>query len=334
MSIFCLAALICFVGMGDPGNETMDLKPRNFKLNYGAEILGLPAGANVKIWIPIPKSDELQKVITVDGSIPGGQLNHAKDPVYDNTIGFFETMSTANPIQFDIQYAVIRNESKPGLSVKKPLTPAERKRFLTANKMVPTEGEPLKLLKGQEFAGSTMDTGLALYEIVETFMTYDKSKPGYGNGDVLWACSSKTGNCTDFHSLFISLARSRQIPARFEIGFPIPKDKTSGTLGGYHCWAWFFTDEQGWVAVDISEADKHSEMKDYYFGRLTPDRVAFSTGRDIELRPPSKSGPLNYFVYPHVEVDGEVWPRKEIKLKLSFEDIKFSNSNTQTLIEN
>ena len=72
----------------------------------------------------------------------------------------------------------------------------------------------------------------------------------------------------------------------------------------------------------ISEADKHPEMKRYYFGRLTPDRVAFSTGRDIQLVPKSKSGPLNYFVYPHVEVDGKVWPKDKIKLELSYKDIK------------
>jgi len=122
------------------------------------------------------------------------------------------------------------------------------------------------------------------------------------------------------HSLFISLARSNSIPARFEIGFPLPSDKTEGAIGGYHCWAWFFADGKGWAPVDISEADKHPELKDYYFGKLTVDRVAFSTGRDIELVPKSASESLNYFVYPHVEVDGKVWPKDKISLKFSFKN--------------
>ena len=301
--------------------EKPDLKPRKFQLNYGAEISGIPEGADVRVWMPIPQSDELQNISTASQNIPGGQLKKTKEPTYGNVIGFFEMKSTNKPASFEIVYGVERKEARSGLAAMKTLSANDRAKFLAANKLVPTQGEPLKLIKDKKFAGSTLDTGLALYDIVETFMTYDKSKPGYGNGDVIWACSSKTGNCTDFHSLFISLARSLEIPARFEIGFPIPSDKKSGTLGGYHCWAWFFTDEQGWVAVDISEADKHPNMKDYYFGRLTPDRVAFSTGRDIELLPPSKSEPLNYFVYPHVEVDGKVWPKNKIKLKLSFKDL-------------
>ena len=61
-------------------------------------------------------------------------------------------------------------------------------------------------------------------------------------------------------------------------------------------------------------------MKDYYFGKLTADRISFSTGRDIELVPKSENGALNYFVYPVVEVDGKRWPKDKIKLQFSFKD--------------
>ena len=33
-------------------------------------------------------------------------------------------------------------------------------------------------------------------------------------GDVLWVCDSRFGNCTDFHSLFISWARAKGLPQR------------------------------------------------------------------------------------------------------------------------
>ena len=32
------------------------------------------------------------------------------------------------------------------------------------------------------------------------------------SGDAVWACTSKYGNCTDFHSLFIGMARSPASP--------------------------------------------------------------------------------------------------------------------------
>ncbi|WP_332910143.1 transglutaminase-like domain-containing protein [Algoriphagus boritolerans] len=64
----------------------------------------------------------------------------------------------------------------------------------------------------------------------------------FGRGDSNYACDSKTGNCTEFHSFFISLARSVNIPARFAIGASIPSDRNEGGIDGYHCWAEFYAD--------------------------------------------------------------------------------------------
>ncbi|MCA9070574.1 MAG: hypothetical protein KDA84_16700, partial [Planctomycetaceae bacterium] len=72
--------------------------------------------------------------------------------------------------------------------------------------------------------------------------------------------------------------------------------------------------------VDISEADTHPKMKDYYFGNLTADRVTFSTGRDLELVPKSAHGPLNFFIYPHIELRGEVLPSENIELQFEFKE--------------
>jgi len=47
----------------------------------------------------------------------------------------------------------------------------------------------------------------AIYNYVIATMRYDKSGTGWGNGDAIWACTAKRGNCTDFHSLFIGMMR-------------------------------------------------------------------------------------------------------------------------------
>ena len=295
-----------------------EIRSRSFYLDYGATINELPADAKVKVWFPIPQSNSWQTVEIEKMSTPG-KLQKNKEPKYDNQIGFFEFDSKSKSTEFGARYKIHRKETNPE-SGNRTLSVEQKNLYLQKNRLVPIDGKPTELLSEKKLSRDPMKLGQELYEIVEAYMTYDKSQPGYGNGDVLWACSSKTGNCTDFHSLFISLARKQGIPARFEIGFPIPEGKTQGKIGGYHCWAWFYTDEKGWVAVDISEADKRPEMKDYFFGKLTPDRVAFSTGRDIELIPESKNGPLNYFVYPHIEVNGKPWPKKKIELSLQFEN--------------
>ena len=331
----CLAsiALLTVVGCNEGGTPpsvtsqpevsdssgNLDVESRQFEFEYAAEIQGVPKDASVRIWFPVAESNPQQTVEMLSSDVPG-ELTLHRDANYQNQIGFVEQqMDGDGNIPFGIKYKINRIEAGTDGS-ELSLNPKEKGLFLSANSMVPVEGKPLTLLADKQLPEDPVDAGLLLYDTVESHMTYDKSKPGYGKGDAVWACDSQTGNCTDFHSLFISLARSQQIPAKFEIGFPIPTGQQNGKVGGYHCWAWFHADGVGWTPVDISEADKNPSMKDYYFGKLSADRVTFSKGRDIELVPKSEHGPLNYFVYPYVEVDGEPWPKEKIKLNFSFQE--------------
>ena len=143
----------------------------------------------------------------------------------------------------------------------------------------------------------------AIYDYVIAHMRYDKTTPGWGRGDTLRACQLGAGNCTDFHSLFISMSRSLGIPARFVIGASIPTEPT-GQIPGYHCWAEFYSPEHGWVPVDASEAWKHPQLREYYFGTLDPNKLLISAGRNLQLVPAQAGPPVNLFVYPYVEVDG------------------------------
>ena len=88
---------------------------------------------------------------------------------------------------------------------------------------MPVTGLPAQLAT-QTVAGKTgeLQQARAIYDYVLANMKYDKTGTGWGRGDTLWACDSKRGNCTDFHSLFMSMARSQGIPARFDIWLPYP----------------------------------------------------------------------------------------------------------------
>jgi hypothetical protein len=90
---------------------------------------------------------------------------------------------------------------------------------------------------------------------------------------------------------------------------------------GYHCWAFFSPDGKAWVPVDISEANKDPNMKNYYFGNLTEDRVTFTTGRDLTLEPKQRGEPLNFLIYPYVEVDGKVHDQAKIEFKFWYKDV-------------
>ncbi|MEE3373299.1 MAG: transglutaminase-like domain-containing protein [Planctomycetota bacterium] len=298
-------------------------RERTFTLHYGAEVTGLNAGAQLRVWIPVPQTTTYQTVTELGRKLPAvGKTG--KDKKYGNKMVFFEMPAPgAGRVTFSLQYRVRRQEvrglAKTGAKVK--LNAEQKRVFLAANRRVPVQGAKVDaLVKGVAKGSDSLKVARELYNRVDQHVRYDKSEPGYGNGDVLWVCDSRYGNCTDFHSLFISLARNRGMPARFEIGFPLPVKRGAGAIGGYHCWALFHSDTQGWVPVDISEADKHPEKKDYYFGNLTENRVSFTTGRDIVLVPRQVAPPLNYFVYPYLEADGRPLGKKGVKLRFSFVD--------------
>jgi hypothetical protein len=40
----------------------------------------------------------------------------------------------------------------------------------------------------------------------------------------------------------------------------------------------------------------------------------------LTLSPAQAGGPLNFFVYPYVEVEGKVWPQEKITKAFSYED--------------
>jgi len=160
----------------------------------------------------------------------------------------------------------------------------------------------------------------AIYDYLVDNGTYDKTTPGWGKGDSERFCDVKKGNCTDFHSAFMALARSEKIPVRFYIGFPLKPEK-EGTIPGYHCWAFFHAQGTGWIPVDASDAAKLKDAakKAYLFGNLDADRFDVSSGRDLTLSPPQKDGPVNFLIYPYVEVDGKAFT--DTKIKLEYKDL-------------
>ena len=102
----------------------------------------------------------------------------------------------------------------------------------------------------------------------------------------------------------------------------LPEKRGKGEVGGYHCWAFFRPADMAWVPVDVSDANKNPKLRDYYFGNLTADRVTFSAGRDLVLVPKQAGKPVNFLIYPYVEVDGKVYPQAKIDKKFSFKDVE------------
>lgn len=298
-------------------------RQRHFQFTYAFTVRNPDPGKPLKVWFPVATTDEWQKVrvVSAKGDLP---LKQTAQGEYGNRMYYASTPNSNRTLyHFEVVYDVVRKE-RIGLVDGKPVnvTPrlkqAKLERFLAADKLVPVTGRPAELAQEEtKSASGSMQKAHAIYDYVFRTMRYDKSGTGWGRGDTLWACDAKRGNCTDFHSLFASMARSQRIPVRFSIGFSIPAGKHGGQIPGYHCWADFLADG-GWVPVDISEAWKDQSKRDYYFGAHDENRVQFSTGRDIRLSPAQAGEPLNYFVYPYVESDGKKY--ENISNDFSFTD--------------
>ncbi|MBI4575853.1 MAG: transglutaminase domain-containing protein [Planctomycetes bacterium] len=329
----CLAASACSLSQRHhppPATPPAAAGParRHFEFRYLARV-GAAAAAGARgldLWLPCPSSDELQdvKTLSVSGA-PGHGLT--EDPVYHNRIIHLRVEDPTGPVEVQAVYEVVRREGlRPSLrgAGSQALTEAERTRharLLAADSRVPVEGTVVEAALREAALpgpGNALNTARAIYDHVCRTMKYSKAGEGWGQGDTVWACSARYGNCTDFHALFISLARSQGIPARFECGFPLPPERGEGAVAGYHCWSSFYVPGTGWLPVDASEASRHPEMREYYFGSLTEDRVTFTTGRDVILDPPQKGEPINFFVYPHAEADGEP---VEVEWEFSFRDL-------------
>jgi transglutaminase-like putative cysteine protease len=297
---------------------------RHFTFHYAFTIKNLPAGKKVRIWMPAAQTDAYQdvKVVSAKGDLP---LKKTQELKFSDESYYAETSAaTQTELHFDVEYDVVRHE-RTALSEMPHMIPAslsskERTEDLQPDALVPITGLPAELaIKVTQGKTEPLDKAHAIYDYVFTTLRYDKTGTGWGRGDVLYACDAKKGNCTDFHSLFIAMARSQGIPARFEIGFPLPPDKHSAEIAGYHCWSDFYINGKGWIPVDISEAWKHPEKRDYFFGSHDVNRVQFTMGRDLRLNPAQDGKPLNYFVYPYVEVDGQEYPN--VSLAFSFADV-------------
>ena len=263
-----------------------------------------------RMWIPMPTVDAFQTVEMTSVKAPGKwEILHERKN--GNSVLFL----TLGP-QDSGKIIEVRSQIRRLEKGVYPSQTASVEQYLNPERLVPAN-EEFRSIAEKVVAGKTGDLvrARALYDHVIDRMRYMKFGSGWGNGDAVYACDTRTGNCSDFHSYFIALCRAVGIPARFAIGAAIPSHRDEGGIDGYHCWAEFYTDGRWWP-VDISEGDKCSSLSTYYFGHNPANRIELSRGRDLVLDPGPASGPINFLAYPVLEINGN--PTK-VKVEFSFD---------------
>jgi len=345
VTIFSALALSCSIAMltsraaSRPADSPQASQPsRVFEFTYRVSVPAIPGSHGpLRIWVPLPSTDQWQTISQLKIESPiAYKVN--REERFSNQMAYFDVAAAqaASPFEITVHFMAVRSEHRvelvathSGSGALSSRDPAVA-RFLQPDRLVPSDGVIGELSKEQTAGANTqLEKARKIYEYVVATMRYDKSGTGWGHGDAIWACTAKRGNCTDFHSLFDGMARAAGIPARFEVGFPLPPDKPESEIPGYHCWTEFFIDGIGWIPIDASEAWKHPDKHDYFFGANDINRVQFSMGRDLRLNPPQQGEPLNYFVYPYAELDGKLFD--QLQTHFAFRDAQRNAPSSATM---
>ncbi len=296
---------------------------RKVRLNFICEIADLPPGAEtVDLWIPVPTSNERQKIkLLNEGELGAGRMT--EDKTFGNRLYYrrFEMPSAEGkkpggagrsvPVKVELVYDVDVREAtvaaaKQLISTSAGVPAGKFAPYLRETRTIPIKGPITDLARSIQLPdGEPLRAGRKIYDHLVDTMVYNYRAPGAGQGNAVWACDSKTGDCTDFHSVFIGVCRWRGIPADHVFGLPLPTERPEGDIKHSHCWAQFWVAGVGWVPVDASRANKYPKDREYYFGTLGSTWVTLAHGRDVVLEPPQRGAPINMLHGPVAEVDGK-----------------------------
>ena len=311
-----------------------------------------PAGTGqVRAWFALPQEDSHEKVKDLKVEAPFAH-RITTDSEGNRTL-YLEASAPQGPFRVVTTFEVERSEIRaaPDPEKTRPLTPEEKaahQRDLGPNQHMVINDE-IRRLASQITGGNQNPVGAAraIYDWEIENIDYWVKDPAHKKaspvGSTEYCLSTKTGNCSDFHSLYASLARSAGVPTRIVYGsvFKRELDGKDDDLS-YHCWIEFFAPRIGWVPLDASMADIYRvdfkttpenevlvrrttpdgyqgakpERVSYYFGNLEDRRVTFSRGRDLTLSPPQSGPPVNALIKAYVEADGKPlaekagWTRK------------------------
>jgi transglutaminase-like putative cysteine protease len=303
----------------------------------------IPDGAKkVRAWFTMPQQNDPAQAIT-DWKVECAFPHRVVQDSAGNSSVFVEVLNpTVKDFTLVETFTVVRREIRNKLDPARsgPVSEADRSLFkedLASNQHVVINDEIRKL--AAEIAGDEKNVVVAARKIydwvlnnIEYWVKYPETKKASPVGSSEYCLASKTGNCTDFHSLWAALARAQGIPTRIVYGsfFKAELDGKD-TDQSYHCWPEFYVPQIGWVPHDVAVADifvgdfettKTNDEKvrlttadgykggdkakvDYYFGSIDERRVTWSRGRDLTLNPKQDGGPVNALAKAYVEVDGK-----------------------------
>jgi hypothetical protein len=291
---------------------------RTYHVQQTVTLSGIPQGAKaIKWWIAIPGDDAYQRVLDFSASVPG-RWRIARESDRGGRFMLVEaTAPTASTLSAKIEFTLRRRSALIDIDPAKVglLTDGDKRLFSDelrgdAPHMQVT---PAIIAMGDKACGAetnlAVEARLLLNAVADSTVHYsrDPTKPKFSVGDANSCMANGGGTCTDIHSLFIALARSRGIPARLQMGYRLREANAGKNVDpGYRCWAEYFLPGYGWVPTDIVEAEDPKGLgRDRWFSGLTEHRLWLNEGREFNLAGRAATDPrVNTMIIGYAEIDG------------------------------
>lgn len=293
---------------------------RTYRVQQTAKLSDIPEGAkSVRWWISIPDNDRHQDVLDFSVVSAPGTWRVERDADRGNRFLYVEVDSPkATSIEAVVEFTLRREPVLVQIDPAKvtPITDVHRRIYaeevrLDAPHMevTPALAEMANSVCGDDKNPATQARKLLQHVAGDAdHYSKDPTKPTCGIGDADTCLEKGGGCCTDLHSLFISLARARGIPARLQMGYRLnPKNEDKVYDPGYRCWVEYFVPNYGWISADIVEADAVDGLGPArWFTGLTERRLWLNEGREFQLRPAQSGARVNTMIIGHAEIDGKV----------------------------
>jgi hypothetical protein len=292
---------------------------RTYQVQQNVTLSEIPSGAkNVKWWISIPDADRYQDVLDFSVVSAPGPWRIVTEPKHGNRFMLVEVATpAAQALVTKIEFKLRRRAFFTDIIPSKAGLITETHRQIFADELRKDEPHmqvtPEIAKMADEACGRETNIAIQARRLLDKVADYaahyskDPTKQKISLGDAEKCLANAGGTCTDIHSLFIALARSRGIPARLQMGYRLRTANEGKEVDpGYRCWAEYFVPGYGWLSADVVEADDPKGLgRTRWFSGLTSRRVWLNEGREFDL--PGRavtSHRVNLMTTGYAEIDG------------------------------
>ncbi|WP_197910478.1 transglutaminase-like domain-containing protein [Desulfosarcina ovata] len=295
---------------------------------------------NVTAWVPYPMSDNFQTIgdMSVSGNYQASAIY--RDPASEVVYLFADWKRPVKSPTLVMRFHVTQKDRRnTAIKDNGDAYPELVREYLKATAYVPADDPQMKAIADKVTAGKTgtLEKARAVYDWVVENTFRDPDVKGCGLGQptrTLNQCRGG-GKCADLSTVFVTLARAAGIPAKDVYGLRLATPKDGDVTSGFHCWAEFYLPGTGWVMADPADVRKmmlvHKlELKDaddwrtFFWGGDDLFRLVLEkNGRGANLV--GADGPINYFMYPAAQVDGDMlnyFDAKGFSYKVEFKQDK------------